>query len=101
MINIFWKKVCDNKGVTPLFEHKECREQIAELERKIANAEECVVELKSSQQQVANSLGSSNFVCLRTKSNIEKHQTDAAQYEEEKQILVEKLNSMKLDFGEQ
>jgi chromosome segregation ATPase len=100
VINIFWKKVCDNKGVTPLFEHKECKEQITELERKIANAEECVIELKNSQQQAANSLGSRSFVCLRTKSNIEEHQASITQYEKEKQTLVDKVNNMKIDFGE-
>lgn len=100
MINVFWKKVCDKKGVTPSWEHKECKQQIAELERKIANSKECVVELENQHNQKANSIGLDNFVCLRTKSSIERHQSIIAQLEEEKQPLVDKINNMKLGFGE-
>jgi hypothetical protein len=100
MINVFWKKVCDNKGVTPSWEHKECKQQIAELERKIVNSKECIIELENQQEQQAKSIGLGNFVGLRTKSNIERHQANIAQLEEEKLVLDEKLKDMKLSFGE-
>ena len=101
MINLFWKKVCDKKGVTPSWEHKECKQQITELERKITNSKECILELESQQAKNAKALGLDNFTCLRTKGNIERHQSVITELEKEKAVLVEKLNNMKLDFGEQ
>jgi len=100
MIDIFWKKVCDSKGITPSWEYKECKEQIVEIERKISNSEQYVRELEAKERENANRLGSQESVCLRTKKSIERHQNNLEKFQKERNILVEKLKNMKLKFGE-
>ena len=99
MIDIFWKKVCDSKGVTPSWEHKNCKEQIVEIERKISNSEQYIIELEARQSENANRPNSENFVCLRTKKSIERHESNLEKFQKERSRLVEKLINMKLDFG--
>jgi len=99
MINVFWKKVCDSKGVTSSWEYEKCKKQIAELERKLNNSEEYVTVLEMHYQQTVPSSDSESLVCLRIKKNIERHKNNIEQFEREKQVLIERLKDMKLDFG--
>ena len=100
MINLFWKKVCDDKGVTPSWEYEACKQDVEEVERKISNSKQYIAELQEHQAKSAKALGSKNLVCLRTKNNMERHQQQLKKLLEEKQVLTKKIENMKLDFGE-
>jgi len=101
MIDIFWKKVCDSKGVTTSWEHKKCKEQIMEIERKISNSKQYIRELEAKESENTNRLGSKKSVCLRTKNSIERHQNNLEKFQKERNRLIENLKNMKLDFGEE
>ena len=98
MINSLWKKVCTDHGVTPQWEYKECLSDIQELDRKINNANEYIKELKNKISEQAKTLGCKDFVCKNTEKNISRHKENIAVLEAEKEVLVSKLNKMKLDF---
>tara|TARA_Y100000592_G_scaffold81744_1_gene129736 strand:- start:354 stop:650 length:297 start_codon:yes stop_codon:yes gene_type:complete len=98
MINSLWKKVCNSHGVTPQWEYKECLSDIQDLDRKINNANEYIKELKNNMSEQGKKLGSKNFVCKNIEKNILRHKENIAVLEAEKEVLVSKLNKMKLDF---
>ena len=98
MINSLWKKICTDQGVTPQWEYKECLNEIKELDRKINNANEYIKELKNKISEQANALGCKNFICKNTEKKILRHKNNITVLEAEKEVLVSKLNKMKLDF---
>tara|TARA_R100001510_G_C7515454_1_gene113264 strand:- start:297 stop:593 length:297 start_codon:yes stop_codon:yes gene_type:complete len=98
MINSLWKKVCNDSGVTPQWEYKSCLSEIQELDRKINNSKECIDELKKNMMEQGKRLGSKNFVCKNIEKNILRHKQNIDTLEAKKEILVSKLNNMKLDF---
>ena len=98
MINSLWKKVCTDHGVTPQWEYKECLSNIQELDRKINNANEYIKELKNNMSEQGKKLGCNNFVCKNIEKSILRHKENIVVLEAEKEVLVSKLNKMKLDF---
>jgi predicted nucleic acid-binding Zn-ribbon protein len=98
MINSLWKKVCDNNGVTPRWEYKNCLTEIQELDRRINNANEYIQELENKMLEQGKKLGSKNFVCKNIQNNITRHQQNIDKLSLEKEALTIKLNNMKLDF---
>ena len=98
MIRSLWKKVCKDQGVTPQWEHKQCLKEIEELETKIENSKEYIHTLKNKMLNDGKNLGSKNFVCLRTKNSIQRHEENIQNFILQKEILMKKLDNMKLDF---
>ena len=98
MIRSLWKKVCKDQGVTPKWEYDECVRKIEEVDIKIENSVNFIHELKKKMISDGEKIGSKNYVCIRTKNNILRHENNLINFKLEKENLMNELENMKLDF---